>query len=349
MEETDNNYTVPIEKIKRIEFASHAVEHASSQEKAAINLDPAFFDKLKDIYTQAYILYMNGSDKKVKRRNCEYLENLYLRSMEAAKRLRTSMKTCEEAGNALQNRISGEKMISSSLFLCSCMFFKLEISVLKNINNLGTEEGRELFEALKAEQTDSDLTIAIPGMQMTELVCDYYYYSQQENLVEETDRIYTVPIKKIQQFELASYAVEHASSQEKAVISLDPAFFDKLKDTYTQAYILHMNGIDKKVKRRECEYLKNLYSRSMEATERLRIAWHAMEESKNALQHSGSGGKALIESIWSCSCITIKLAKFLCDNVNNLKLYIRNSGPEGRAWYEALRSMEGNSEEMHGE
>lgn len=74
-----------------------------------------------------------------------------------------------------------------------------------------------------------------------------------------------------------------------------------------------------------------------------------MEESKNALQHSGSGGKALIESIWSCSCITITLAKFLCDNADNLERYIQNSGAEGRAWYEALRSMEEESEEMHGE
>ncbi|CDE12037.1 unknown [Ruminococcus sp. CAG:330] len=75
-----------------------------------------------------------------------------------------------------------------------------------------------------------------------------------------------------------------------------------------------------------------------------------MEESKNALQHSGSGGKALIESIWSCSCITITLAKFLCDNADNLERYIRDSGTEeGRAWFEALRSMEEKHKEMHGE
>ncbi len=356
VEETDNNYAVPIEKIKRIEFARHAVEHASSQEKAAINLDPAFFDKLKDIYTQAYILYMNGSDKKVKRRNCEYLESLLTRSVEAAERLYTVVTACMEAKNALQNSTSGEEMLAKSLSLCSCMFLKLEISVLKSSDNLahyildsGTEEGRALFEELKAEQIDSDLIIDIPGMQMTEFACDYYYYRQQESLSDQDDKNYTVPIEKIQQFELASYAVLHAFDREKAVISLDPAFFDKLKDTYTQAYILYMNGIDKKVKHRECEYLKKLYFRSTEAANRLHTAWHAMEESKNALQHSGSGGKALIESIWSCSCITITLAKFLCDNADNLERYIQNSGAEGRAWYEALRSMEEESEEMHGE
>ncbi|WP_302587110.1 hypothetical protein [uncultured Ruminococcus sp.] len=356
VEETDNNYAVPIEKIKRIEFARHAVEHASSQEKAAINLDPAFFDKLKDIYTQAYILYMNGSDKKVKRRNCEYLESLLTRSVEAAERLYTVVTACMEAKNALQNSTSGEEMLAKSLSLCSCMFLKLEISVLKSSDNLahyildsGTEEGRALFEELKAEQIDSDLIIDIPGMQMTEFACDYYYYRQQESLSDQADKNYTVPIEKIQWIEFTSYAVEHAFDREKAVISLDPAFFDKLKDTYTQAYILYMNGIDKKVKHRECEYLKKLYFRSTEAANRLHTAWHAMEESKNALQHSGSGGKALIESIWSCSCITITLAKFLCDNADNLERYIQNSGAEGRAWYEALRSMEEESEEMHGE
>ena len=356
VEETDNNYAVPIEKIKRIEFARHAVEHASSQEKAAINLDPAFFDKLKDIYTQAYILYMNGSDKKVKRRNCEYLESLLTRSVEAAERLYTVVTACMEAKNALQNSTSGEEMLAKSLSLCSCMFLKLEISVLKSSDNLahyildsGTEEGSALFEVLKAEQTDSDLIIDIPGMQMTEFACDYYYYSQQENLVEETDINYAVPIKKIQQFGFTSYAVEHAFDREKAVISLDPAFFDKLKDTYTQAYILYMNGSDKKVKRRNCEYLKSLCLRSMEATRRLDDAIKACEEAVNALQNSGSGGNMLIESIVLCWLMIATLAKFLCDNVDNIKFYIQNSNEEGRAWFEALKSMEEESEEMHGE
>ena len=185
-------------------------------------------------------------------------------------------------------------------------------------------------------------------MQLIELVNSFYHYRQQENLVEETDKIYAVPIEKIQRIEFTSYAMEHATSQEKAVISLDPAFFDKLKDTYTQAYILYMNGIDKKVKHRECEYLKKLYFRSTEAANRLRTAMKACEETEDALRNS-SGGKALIESIWSCSCITITLAKFLCDNANNIERYIRNSGAEGKTWYEALKSMEEESEEMHDE
>ena len=355
VEETDNNYAVPIEKIKRIEFARHAVEHASSQEKAAINLDPAFFDKLKDIYTQAYILYMNGSDKKVKRRNCEYLESLLTRSVEAAERLYTVVTACMEAKNALQNSTSGEEMLAKSLSLCSCMFLKLEISVLKSSDNLahyildsGTEEGRALFEELKAEQIDSDLIIDIPGMQMTEFACDYYYYRQQESLSDQDDKNYTVPIEKIQRIEFASYAVEHAFDREKAVISLDPAFFDKLKDIYTQAYILYMNGIDKKVKHRECEYLKKLYFRSTEAANRLRTAMKACEETEDALRNS-SGGKTLIESIVLCRLMIAKLEMRILENADNLERYIRDSGAEGRAWYEALKSMEEESEEMHGE
>ena len=175
-----------------------------------------------------------------------------------------------------------------------------------------------------------------------------YDYSQQENLVEETDNNYAVPIEKIKRIEFARHAVEHASSQEKAAINLDPAFFDKLKDTYTQAYILYMNGIDKKVKHRECEYLKKLYFRSTEAANRLRTAMKACEETEDALRNS-SGGKTLIESIVLCRLMIAKLAKFLCDNVDNIKFYIQNSNEEGRAWFEALKSMEEESEEMHDE
>ena len=176
-----------------------------------------------------------------------------------------------------------------------------------------------------------------------------YDYSQQENLVEETDNNYAVPIEKIKRIEFARHAVEHASSQEKAAINLDPAFFDKLKDIYTQAYILYMNGSDKKVKRRNCEYLKSLCLRSMEATRRLDDAIKACEEAVNALQNSGSGGNMLIESIVLCWLMIATLAKFLCDNVDNIKFYIQNSNEEGRAWFEALKSMEEESEEMHGE
>ena len=185
-------------------------------------------------------------------------------------------------------------------------------------------------------------------MQLIELANGFYHYRQQENLVEQTDNSYAVPIEKIQRIEFTSYAMEHATSQEKAVISLDPAFFDKLKDIYTQAYILYMNGIDKKVKHRECEYLKKLYFRSTEAANRLRTAMKACEETEDALRNS-SGGNMLIESIVLCWLMIATLAKFLCDNVDNIKFYIQNSNEEGRAWFEALESTEGNSEEMHDE
>ena len=175
-----------------------------------------------------------------------------------------------------------------------------------------------------------------------------YDYSQQENLVEETDNNYAVPIEKIKRIEFARHAVEHASSQEKAAINLDPAFFDKLKDIYTQAYILYMNGIDKKVKHRECEYLKKLYFRSTEAANRLRTAMKACEETEDALRNS-SGGKTLIESIVLCRLMIAKLEMRILENADNLERYIRDSGAEGRAWYEALKSMEEESEEMHGE
>ena len=185
-------------------------------------------------------------------------------------------------------------------------------------------------------------------MQLIELVNGFYHYRQQENLVEETDKIYAVPIEKIQRIEFTSYAMEHATSQEKAVISLDPAFFDKLKDTYTQAYILYMNGSDKKVKHRECEYLKKLYFRSTEAANRLRTAMKACEETEDALRNS-SGGKTLIESIVLCRLMIAKLEMRILENADNIERYIRESNEEGRAWFEALKSMEEESEEMHDE
>ena len=185
-------------------------------------------------------------------------------------------------------------------------------------------------------------------MQLIELANGFYHYRQQENLVEETDKIYTVPIDKIQRIEFTSYAMEHATSQEKAVISLDPAFFDKLKDTYTQAYILYMNGIDKKVKHRECEYLKKLYFRSTEAANRLRTAMKACEETEDALRNS-SDGKTLIESMVLCRLMIAKLEMRILENADNIERYIRESNEEGRAWFEALKSMEEESEEMHDE
>ena len=69
-----------------------------------------------------------------------------------------------------------------------------------------------------------------------------YDYSRRENLVEQSDTKYTVPTQEVQQIELTRYAVEHASSRAKAVIRINQAFFNKLKNTYAQAYILYMNG-----------------------------------------------------------------------------------------------------------
>lgn len=216
---------------------------------------------------------------------------------------------------------------------------------MKNITNL--QKDTEYTPA--TQETDSECVLSPQDMQLIELVNGFYYYIQQENLVEETDRIYTVPIEKIQQFEFTSYAVEHAFDREKAVISLDPAFFDRLNDTYTQAYILYMNGIDKKIKHRECEYLKRLYLRSMEAAKRLRTAMKACEEAEDSLRNNIRGGKTLIESIVLCRLMIADLAMRILDNTDNIELYIRNSNEEGRMWFEALESMEGNSEEMHGE
>ena len=59
-----------------------------------------------------------------------------------------------------------------------------------------------------------------------------YDYRQRENLVEQSDTKYTVPTQEVQQIELTRSAVEHASSRAKAVIRINPAFFNKLKNTY---------------------------------------------------------------------------------------------------------------------
>ena len=217
---------------------------------------------------------------------------------------------------------------------------------MKNITNLQ----KDTVYTPANQETDSEYVLSPQDKQWIEFVSGFYYYRQQENLVEQTDNSYAVPIEKIQRIEFTSYAVEHAFDREKAVISLDPAFFDKLKDTYTQAYILYMNGIDKKVKHRECEYLRNLYYRSAEAAKRLGVAAKACEEAGNALRNSSSGGNMLIESIVLCRLMIAKLAMRILENADNLERYIRDSGTEeGRAWFEALRSMEENSKEMHGE
>ena len=218
------------------------------------------------------------------------------------------------------------------------------------------------------EKTDSKCTVSTQKKPLNE--CDYYSsYSQQENLVEPDDIDFKVPARKVQQIERTSSAVEyssryakavifllrvsgstqevqrieenrstveHASSRAKAVIHLNPAFFNKLKNTYAQAYILYMNGNAKNAKHRNSRYLKSLYYRSVEAGARLHAAEKECQQAVAALQRSSSGESALIKSVGQCQSLIAKLRISVWNNTHTLKLYIRNSGAEGRAWYEAL-------------
>ena len=161
-------------------------------------------------------------------------------------------------------------------------------------------------------------------------------YSQRENLVEQSDTNYTVPTQEVQQIELTRSAVEHATSRAKAVIRINPAFFNKLKNTYAQAYILYMNGNAANAKSRNYRYLKSLYYRSVEAGARLHAAEKECQQAVAALQRSSSGESALIKSVGQCQSLIAKLRISVWNNTHTLKLYIRNSGAEGRAWYEAL-------------
>lgn len=162
-----------------------------------------------------------------------------------------------------------------------------------------------------------------------------YDYSRRENLVEQSDTKYTVPTQEVHQIELTSSAVQHASSRAKAVIRINPAFFNKLKNTYAQAYILYMNGNAANAKSRNYRYLKSLYYRSVEAGARLHAAEKECQQAVAALQRS-SGESALIKSVGQCQSLIAKLRISVWNNTHTLKLYIRNSGAEGRAWYNAL-------------
>lgn len=161
-------------------------------------------------------------------------------------------------------------------------------------------------------------------------------YSRQENLVEQTDTNYTVPTQEVHQIELTSSAVQHASSRAKAVIRINPAFFNKLKNTYAQAYILYMNGNAANAKSRNYRYLKSLYYRSVEAGARLHAAEKECQQAVAALQRSSSGESALIKSVGQCQSLIAKLRISVWNNTHTLKVYIRESGAEGRAWYNAL-------------
>lgn len=162
-----------------------------------------------------------------------------------------------------------------------------------------------------------------------------YDYSRRENLVEQSDTKYKVPTQEVHQIELTSSAVQHASSRAKAVIRINPAFFNKLKNTYAQAYILYMNGNAANAKSRNYRYLKSLYYRSVEAGARLHAAEKECQQAVAALQRS-SGESALIKSVGQCQSLIAKLRISVWNNTHTLKLYIRNSGAEGRAWYNAL-------------
>ena len=115
-----------------------------------------------------------------------------------------------------------------------------------------------------------------------------YDYRQRENLVEQSDTKYTVPTQEVQQIEVTRYAVEHASSRAKAVIRINQAFFNKLKNTYAQAYILYMNGNAANAKSRNYRYLKSLYYRSVEAGARLHAAEKECQQAVAALQRSSA-------------------------------------------------------------
>lgn len=182
----------------------------------------------------------------------------------------------------------------------------------------------------KKTKTDTDLQSVTPYDPV-----DREGYSQRENLVEQSDTKYKVPTQEVQQIELTSSAVQHASSRAKAVIRINPAFFNKLKNTYAQAYILYMNGNAANAKSRNYRYLKSLYYRSVEAGARLHAAEKECQQAVAALQRS-SGESALIKSVGQCQSLIAKLRISVWNNTHTLKVYIRESGAEGRAWYNAL-------------
>ena len=178
-----------------------------------------------------------------------------------------------------------------------------------------------------------DCTIVDPPFDSDESWPDYIL---RENLVEQDDRSYKVPTREMQQIRFTSYAVRCASSRARNAICIDQAFFNKLKNTYAQAYVLYMNGSAANAKSRNYRYLKSLYYRSVEAGARLNAAEKACQKAVETLRRSNSGEKELIKSIERCQFMIAKLKTSVRNNTHTLKLYIRNSGAEGRAWYNAL-------------
>ena len=178
-----------------------------------------------------------------------------------------------------------------------------------------------------------DCTIVDPPFDSDESWPDYI---RRENLVEQEDRSYTVPMLEVHQIEAACSAVEHASRQARVAIRIDQMFFRRLKNTYAQAYVLYMNGSAASVKDRGFQYLKSLYYRSVVAGMRLNAAEKACQKAVETLRRSNSGEKELIKSIERCQFMIAKLKTSVRNNMHPLKQYIRESGAEGRAWYNAL-------------
>ena len=178
-----------------------------------------------------------------------------------------------------------------------------------------------------------DCTIVDPPFDSDESWPDYIL---RENLVEQEDRSYTVPMLEVHQIEAACSAVEHASRQARVAIRIDQMFFRRLKNTYAQAYVLYMNGSAASAKDRGFQYIRSLYYRSVVAGMRLNAAEKACQKAVETLRRSNSGEKELIKSIERCQFMIAKLKTSVRNNLHPIKQYIRDSGPEGRAWYNAL-------------
>ena len=76
----------------------------------------------------------------------------------------------------------------------------------------------------------------------------------------------------------------------------------------------------------------------MENTARLNLwqAEKACQKAVETLRRSNSGEKELIKSIERCQFMIAKLKTSVRNNLHPIKQYIRDSGPEGRAWFNAL-------------
>ena len=183
-----------------------------------------------------------------------------------------------------------------------------------------------------------DYTIVDPPFDSDKLWPDYIL---RENLVEQEDRSYKVPTREMQQIGFTSYAVRCASKKARDAIRIDQTFFDKLKNTYAQAYVLYMNGSAASAKDRGFQYIRSLYYRSVVAGMRLNAAEKACQRAVETLRRSNSSEKNLIKSIERCQFMIAKLKTNVWNNIHPIKLYIRDSSMEGRAWFDAMEKKHG--------